>query len=191
MGSALRSSVAWICFLLTAAAGVSLDLYTKWLAFSTLAAQIVRTPDGLVRVYSKAPYPLIPGWIEFEVTANQGAVFGMGQGRRVLFVVVSFLAIGFLFYLFAHSGKKRFYQILLGMLMAGVVGNLYDRIELGYVRDMIHALSRWPDLFRYIFNVADSLLCVGVSLMILLSLFPEKKAEGAESAGGSPSRATG
>jgi signal peptidase II len=174
MGSALRSPVAWVCFLLTAGLGVSLDLWTKWLAFSRLAADIVHTPEGLVRVYSRAPCKLIPGWVEFEVTANQGAVFGMGQGRRMLFVVVSFAAIAFLFYLFAASGKKRIYQILLGMLLAGVVGNLYDRIELGYVRDMIHALSRWPELFKYIFNVADTLLCVGVSLMILLSLVPEE-----------------
>jgi signal peptidase II len=61
------------------------------------------------------------------------------------------------------------------MLLAGVLGNLYDRIQYGYVRDMIHAL---PDkfvfgypAFPWIFNIADSLLCVGVAFMILYSFF--------------------
>jgi signal peptidase II len=55
------------------------------------------------------------------------------------------------------------------MLLAGVLGNMFDRILFGYVRDMIHALPRWPKLFPWIFNVADSLLCVGVFLMIVYS----------------------
>jgi signal peptidase II len=64
------------------------------------------------------------------------------------------------------------------MLLAGVLGNLYDRLMLGYVRDMIHALPRWPNFFPWIFNVADSLLCVGVTLIILYNLVrPEKAGE--------------
>jgi lipoprotein signal peptidase len=71
------------------------------------------------------------------------------------------------------------------MLLAGVLGNMYDRTLLGYVRDMIHALPGiyWPDfiarylptdlatqsVFPWVFNVADSLLCVGVFLMIVYS----------------------
>ena len=47
---------------------------------------------------------------------------------------------------------------------------MYDRIVFGYVRDMIHALPRWPNLFPWIFNVADSMLCVGVFLLIVYSL---------------------
>ena len=54
------------------------------------------------------------------------------------------------------------HQIVLGMLLAGVVGNLYDRIHFGFVRDMIYVFPRWG-IFPYIFNVADSLLCTGVA----------------------------
>ena len=78
--------------------------------------------------------------------------------------------------------------MILGLLLAGVLGNMYDRMHFGYVRDMIHALpnSQWPDwvvrllpaawrppvgrgldVFPWIFNVADSLLCIGVSAMLL------------------------
>ena len=55
------------------------------------------------------------------------------------------------------------------MLLAGVLGNMFDRIRFGYVRDMIHALPMWPRFFPWVFNIADSLLCVGVTLMLLYS----------------------
>jgi len=69
--------------------------------------------------------------------------------------------------------------VAVAVLLAGVLGNLYDRLVFGYVRDMIHALPAWPNLFPYIFNVADSLLCVGVAMMIVYSIFrsPHPKAE--------------
>src|SRR2546421_495129 len=63
-----------------------------------------------------------------------------------------------------------FLTVILGMLLAGVLGNMYDRVVFGYVRDMIHALPRWPKLFPWIFNVADVMLCTGVGLMVLYSL---------------------
>jgi lipoprotein signal peptidase len=96
----------------------------------------------------------------------------------------------FLGYLFsANRRNQRGYQIILGMLLAGVLGNLYDRLFLGYVRDMIHifpgrrfppviahilpAFWTTPEWFPWIFNIADSLLCVGVTLMLIHSfLYP-------------------
>jgi len=94
------------------------------------------------------------------------------------------VAVAFLAYLFSASRKDQpGLQIILGMLLAGVLGNLYDRVYLGYVRDMIHIFPghRWPDAiaqhlpafwttpewFPWIFNIADSLLCVGVALMLI------------------------
>jgi len=159
-----RSLAALACFFLTVILGLSADLWSKNYAFDHLA--IYRGP----MVVDSQVYRLIPGWLEFTVTTNQGAVFGLGAGQRFLFVSVSLAAILFLIYLFANSGKQRLYQIILGMLLAGVLGNLYDRIVFGYVRDMIHALPRWPRLFPWIFNVADVLLCTGVGLMVLYSL---------------------
>jgi len=162
MPPVLRSPLAIACFALTAMGGVALDLWTKYLSVTKL--------DPF-----SGPYRFIPGCLEFEVVRNQGAVFGVGQGQRTLFVIVSACAILFLLFLFMTGGKKWFYQVLLGMLMAGVIGNMYDRVELGYVRDMIHVFPRWHHFFPYVFNVADSFLCVGVSLMVLYSFFsPEK-----------------
>src|ERR1043165_10147041 len=158
------SPAAMACFALTVILGLSADLWSKNYAFEHLAIYRGTT------VVDSQVHRLIPGWLEFTVTTNQGAVFGLGAGQRILFVSVSLAAIIFLIYLFANSGNQRLYQIILGMLLAGVLGNLYDRLIYGYARDMIHALPQWPKLFPWIFNVADVLLCTGVGLMVLYSL---------------------
>ena len=112
---------------------------------------------------------VIPGLLHLQVTVNEGAVFGLGQGQRWLFLAISVAAILFLTHLFTISGRQRFYQFILGLLLAGVLGNMYDRFRYGYVRDMIYGLPRWG-VFPWIFNVADALLCVGVGLIFLYSL---------------------
>jgi signal peptidase II len=165
----LRSPAALARFFLTCAVGLVADLYTKHLAAAQLG-------DGQVVV-------AIPDWLQFEFVRNPGAVFGIAPGQRWAFLIVSAAAIGFLTHLFAGSGRRWFYQLILGVLLAGVLGNMYDRIVFGSVRDMIHAIPgwRWPasvhhaiprlptDVFPYIFNVADSLLCVGVGVMLVYS----------------------
>ncbi len=176
----LRSPVALACFLGTAIAGIGLDLWSKSAAVANLK-------------YA-SPRHFIPYLLRFEYTENHGAVFGLGQGQQAIFLIVSVAAIVFLIYLFLTGGRSRFYQIVLGMLLAGVVGNMYDRLTFGYVRDMIHGLPGvyWPgwiaerlplawrppmggrlEVFPWIFNVADSLLCVGVAAMIIYSFVSE------------------
>lgn len=177
----LRSPAAVARFVLVAAVGLTLDLWTKWLAFHKLLGSSLNSSGGLVT--GDHYYDFIPGWLRFEVTINRGAVFGIGQGHRVLFLAVSVAAIACLIYLFLASKPRQwFYQIILGMLLAGVLGNVYDRLVYGYVRDMIHALPNWPNplrgifpnwqyVFPWIFNVADSMLCVGVALMLVYTVF--------------------
>lgn len=154
----LRNPSALVRFLLTCLAGVVLDLWTKVVAFDRLS-------DG--------GYALIPGWLHFQITRNPGAVFGIGRGMRYVFIAISIAAIFFIFYLFLVSGRQWFYQIVLGMLLAGVIGNLYDRVEFGYVRDMIYIFPgrtiAGHELFPWIFNVADSLLCTGVFFLVIYS----------------------
>ncbi len=178
----LRSPAALARFALTAAVGLAADLYTKHLAADRLG-------DGQV-------YVAVPNWLQFEFVRNPGAVFGIAPGHWVLFLVVSAAAIAFLTYLFAGSGRRWFYQFVLGILLAGVLGNMYDRIVYGSVRDMVHAVPgwRWPagvhhalhflpvDVFPYIFNVADSLLCVGVGVMMVYSFLTTPPAEPARPA---------
>ena len=181
------SPAALACFLITAIVGLGLDQWTKVEAFAKLSDG-VQFVGGQPEPINPQEVVVLPGWLQFDVTANPGAVFGIGRGQRTLFVLVSIAAILFIFYLFAASGRQRIYQIILGMLLAGVIGNLYDRIQFSYVRDMIHAL---PDkivfghpAFPWIFNVADSLLCVGVFLMVIYSFLhnPQKAKKPAHAA---------
>ena len=177
-----RSPVALLCFVGVCVLGLTIDLCTKVWAFRALEISRIENVDGRTLVHSHV-YEFIPGWLQFEVTLNPGAVFGLGAGQRWLFVGVSIAAIAFLSWLFASSERKQHgYHILLGMLLAGVLGNLYDRIMYGEVRDMIHALPRWPKVFPYIFNVADSMLCTGVFLMIVYSFLHKPATESATEA---------
>jgi signal peptidase II len=181
----LRSPPALLRLLVPAVLGLALDLWSKWFAFTHLVRARETLADGTVRVVSDV-YELVPGWLHFQVTDNYGAVFGAGQGHRWFFVGAAGVAIIFVGVLFLTSRRQHWlYQIVLGMLLAGVLGNLYDRAVYGHVRDLIYALPgwHWPgtwqvlgyplpgrEVFPWIFNVADSLLCVGVALMLILSV---------------------
>lgn len=188
-----RSPAALMRFLLTAAVGIAIDLGTKVWAFNTLLIAWTTGPEGRAEVAQTRVHEFLPGWLHFQVTVNHGAVFGLGQGKALVFLLVSVLAIGFLSYLFATSRRQPFFQFLLGLLLAGVVGNMYDRLVHGHVRDMVYALPGWrwpgewvmpllnypgPDraVFPWIFNIADALLCVGVALMLLYSFFAREPA---------------
>lgn len=173
-------------FWLTAVVGVSADLLVKHWADVRLAS-----PDFSGRLI---PVEVVRGWLNFEWTQNHGAALGFFQGYRWLFLAVSVVAVAFLGYLFTISRRNQWgYQIILGMLVAGVLGNMYDRVMLGYVRDMIHifpgrrfpdsiaqhlpAFWSTPEWFPWIFNIADSLLCTGVALMMIHSLLQHPHAE--------------
>jgi lipoprotein signal peptidase len=177
----LKNPLAIARFAGTCILGLALDLWTKAWAFKSLATSIMTDPvTGRVTVISDQ-YQFLPGWLHFEVTANQGAVFGLGQGQVKFFVAVSIFAIFLLTWLFSTSGRRWFPQIVLGMLLAGVLGNMWDRTTIGYVRDMIHALPErnWPGttqpIFPWIFNIADVMLCCGVGLTLILGLFHNKE----------------
>jgi signal peptidase II len=172
-----RSPLALVLFAGTTLLGLIADLLTKRWAFERLVDSIQRLDSGQLKVNSHT-VEFIPGWLHFYATTNQGAVFGLGQGKRWLFVAVSILAIAFLTWLFASSGRRRGYQLILGMLLAGVLGNMYDRIVHGYVRDMIHALPdwKWPGwMIRTLPDWHWKHGDVGVFLMVVHSLFFDRR----------------
>ena len=116
---------------------------------------------------------IINGFLQIVTASNDGAAFGIASGRYRLLTAISFVAliIVLLIFLFGR-GKSRFFYLALGFFAAGISGNLYDRIfNNGMVRDFIDVYYRqyhWPA-----FNVADSLLCIAVGIILLLS-FTEK-----------------
>ena len=115
-------------------------------------------------------FNLIPGVISIMSNGgNTGAAFGIMSGQTITLIIVSILMIIALF-IFNHFVKNRntVYSIAFGFIIGGALGNLYDRIILGYVRDFIY-LDFMP--FFPVFNFADTFLCLGAIIMAIYLLF--------------------
>ncbi|MBN2829848.1 MAG: signal peptidase II [Candidatus Cloacimonetes bacterium] len=117
--------------------------------------------------------------VRFTYVRNTGAAFSMSFGNdtinRWIFVTISFLAIGFIVYYFTKT-KGILQNLIASLVLAGAVGNLIDRIFLGFVTDFIDC--DFPDIImkRFaIFNVADSAITIAITLLIIYILFFDKK----------------
>jgi len=115
--------------------------------------------------------PVIPGFFDIVFVLNPGAAFGLlatlsDEVRNPLFIFISILAVVLIvFYHTRYLRSHRLVSVALGLVLGGAVGNLIDRLRYGMVVDFldVHAGPyHWPA-----FNVADSAISVGVSLMIL------------------------
>ena len=108
---------------------------------------------------------VIPFLFNFKLVHNYGAAWGLLAGKQVFLIVLSivFMAI-FIFYYIKEPNKSWLLNITFGFLFAGCLGNLYDRLVFGYVRDFIQ-FDFWQSF--PIFNFADVALCIGVVLFII------------------------
>lgn len=113
---------------------------------------------------------IIPYLIDFETNnGNAGMAFGLLSGKIALLVVLSSLCLVlFLIIDIIKKPKSMLYNISLGFIIGGAVGNIYDRIKLGYVRDFIKFafFKSFPT-----FNIADSFICIGIALLSIYLLF--------------------
>ena len=158
---AALSPLAWLRFIGVVTVGVATDLTTKVIAFRELGPQ-AQTHHVVV----------IPDVLKFQTTLNNGAVFGIGQGLALLFILMSLVAIAFVVYVFMSSYRWQWpTHIALGLILAGAMGNMYDRVfNHGGVRDFI-LLHYWP----WIFNMADAMLCIGVPMLIFCWRFQRSR----------------
>lgn len=149
-------------------AGLAADLITKSWALGTLGDPDKfnpQNPDTFIR-----PLVIIHDYVALMTVYNRGAVAGIAQGKTALLVVASFIALGFLFWLFINTRRQQWFcHIAIGLLFGGALGNLYDRLfHDGKVVDFIEIdLHVWPAHPWPTFNIADVLLCVGVGMLIL------------------------
>ena len=119
--------------------------------------------------------PVIEDIFHFTYVQNKGAAFGMLADNRWVFMIISTGAIAAMsVYLFKFSTETLFTKSGFALIIGGGIGNMIDRIFLGYVIDMIDC--RFIDF--YVFNFADSCVCVGagmVALGFILSAIKEYK----------------
>lgn len=160
----LPDAKAQITFWSLLAAGLALDLWSKKAVFDRWAIGESHT--------------VINGLLSLAPTVNSGAAFGICAGQSFFLTAASVLALVVVFAYFFFSGTEhRLVHIAIGLLAAGICGNLYDRIfNDGLVQDFIDVVY-WPGKHWPAFNVADALLCIGVWLLIILTAFTGKSAQ--------------
>lgn len=158
----LPARVSLSVFGAVAGGALVLDLLTKYWVFGWLETR------GAVE--------LMPG-LNFHLVYNKGALFGMGQGMRPFFVGFAILASVGITWVAATMGRgSKLLNVGLGLLLAGALGNLYDRIFHPGVRDFIDMyVGEWH---WYTYNVADVAICAGAAAVVLHSfLTPSPKKE--------------
>ncbi|MDE6583042.1 MAG: signal peptidase II [Clostridia bacterium] len=133
------------------AAILVLDLVTKYVFDASL------TGGEVVSV--------IPYLFNFKLVHNMGAAWGMLAGKQVFLIALTFVFLGiFIFYYIKEKNKTWLLTVAFGFIFGGCIGNLYDRLFLGFVRDFIQ-FDFWQSF--PIFNFADIFLCIGVALFVI------------------------
>ncbi len=154
--------------------GLVLDLTSKAIIQNTM--------------YEDQSVTLIPKFLNFYYTKNTKAGFGwdFGLGKLlgekgviIFFIVLTLVAVGFFAYLlFKRPQKGLIYRISFSLVISGAIGNLVDRMFLGYVRDFIQfeyfGLTIFGSKSFAVFNIADSCVVVGAIMLIVYFIFFDK-----------------
>ncbi len=161
--------------------GTFWDLYSKEVVFHSLGY-----PSGT----SAWTQTYLNGWVKFQLhtSFNEGALWGMGQGYTQVFSALSVAAaIGILCWLFVfRAAQSLWLTVTMGLVMAGTMGNLYDRLGLHGCEVLGRKLFAVRDFLAFtfgsyhypIFNFADVFLVTGAIMLAIYSLFvdlPESK----------------
>ena len=158
---------------------IFLDQLTKWLA--------------VIFLKGNASAIVIENVFRFTYLENRGAAFGMLSDQRWIFLIISTVAIiAIIFYMIKFKPKSKLEIVAIAFMAGGGIGNMIDRIALGYVIDFIDFYA-FPQIWSYVFNVADSFVCIGAGLLVLYlvqELIKESKAlKAAKNAEGSDNNA--
>ena len=124
------------------------------------------------------PYTVIPNILELQTNYNRGALWGFMRSvphSSLIFAMLSIVAaIGIVVWLFRlRAATDRGLTIALALIMAGALGNCYDRLVLGQVRDFVHLHVDAVNFDCAIFNFADNFLVIGAVALVLLALRPD------------------
>lgn len=154
----MKATLKW--FLLSAII-IALDLYTKYLVQQT---------------FEYADKLTITSYFDLVRYHNEGAAFsflaGAGGWQKWFFTAIAAIASISIVYLLKKHHTEKLFSLGLALVLGGALGNLYDRVTLGYVVDFLS--FHINDLYWPAFNVADSAISVGVGILLLDSFKPKK-----------------
>jgi len=126
---------------------------------------------AVTRLKKHGPVTVIRNLVYLIYTENEGAALGILEGHQVLFTILAIVVVAYVIVSCVRMPEERCYRImnmLQVMIGAGAIGNMLDRIRLGYVIDFIYI--RLPRISGPVFNVADIFITVGCALLIILAL---------------------
>ncbi len=187
--SACRSGRAVTLFFVVFIAALVADLSLKTWAFAELGPEPVDIPAVLDGIEPLPPdtVTIVPGVLSLRLTLNTGAVFGMWSGYRSMFIITTAVAIAVVAFFFCTSRERQWVvHTALALVLAGAIGNLYDRWQYHAVRDMLWLFPdvelplglSWPggvrDVYPWIFNIADVALLVGIIALLIRSFLPDE-----------------
>jgi signal peptidase II len=155
-GRVARVGAHWGVFLGIALVVVVLDQLAKaWL--------VANVAQGEVR-------SVVGESIRLVYHQNSGALFGLFRDQAIVFGLISIGVVGLIVGYHARSGRSLYLSIALGFLLGGAIGNLVDRLRLGYVVDFVDIGI--GNLRFYTFNVADSAISTAILLLVGVALIP-------------------
>jgi signal peptidase II len=115
--------------------------------------------------------PIINNIFHLTYVENRGAAFGMLQNNQIIFVVIALIASIFGMYYLCTKKIHIVGKIGIMLLISGALGNLIDRMRLGFVVDFLDFRIVW----QYVFNIADVFVVVGTILLCIFILFFDNK----------------
>ncbi len=142
----------------------------KWLSISAVVVALdLYTKHLIQRAFEYGEHLTITSFFDLVRYHNEGAAFSFladaGGWQKWFFSGISVIAVLVITYLIKKHQHQKLFCLGLALVLGGAIGNLYDRLTLGYVVDFLS--FHVNDWFWPAFNVADSAICVGVTLLLI------------------------
>lgn len=130
---------------------------------------------------SRGVVAVLPGFFDFAMVWNHGVTFGLLQSGASGQIVLALIALGVVVFLllWLHRAETLLAAASLGAIAGGALGNVLDRFRFGKVVDFLHLHWGSWDPFPYVFNVGDSAIVIGVSMLLLEGALPHARLRGA------------
>ena len=146
-----------------------------WAAFAGLVVTVV-VADQLTKAWlvsflaPNQSVQVVGDLVRLVNSHNDGGLFGLLKGQAIPFAALSTVVMALIVWYHGRSGRNPYLTVTLGFLLGGAVGNLVDRVRLGYVVDFVDAgigNVRW-----YTFNVADTAISLALVLLVAAAIRP-------------------
>ncbi|HWR60267.1 MAG TPA: signal peptidase II [Clostridia bacterium] len=144
-------------------------MYPVLIAAAVVAVdQLVK--NILVKALAGGPVEVIGSFFRLVYVENYGIAFGMFRNKTLFFIITQLtISVLIMFVIYKFHDKSKAVAVCLSLILGGAIGNLIDRIRLGYVIDYLSF-----SIFPPVFNIADSAIVVGAILLSLILVFSKE-----------------